>query len=93
LIYGNTLATSRYAYHGSLESDVEDDIFNLSEGDSDAPNAPNAFIDLDTIDPRLRNLLENLPPPKTPITTDSSRPITSNSTDYIKDLLDSETQA
>jgi hypothetical protein len=31
--------------------------------------------------------------PKTLITTDSSRLIISNSTDYIKDLLDSETQA
>jgi hypothetical protein len=93
LICGDTLATGRYAYHGGLESNVEDDIFNLSERDGDTPNAPNALIDLDAVDPRLRNLLENPPPPKTPITTDSSRPITSNSTDYIEDLSDSETQA
>jgi hypothetical protein len=65
----------------------------LSEGDSNTLNAPNAFINLDTIDPCLRNLLENPLLPKTPITTDSSRPTTSNSTDYIKDLSDSETQA
>jgi hypothetical protein len=65
----------------------------LSEGDGDIPNAPNTFIDLDAIDPRFRNLLENPLPPKTLITTDSSRLITSNSTDYIKDLSDSETQA
>jgi hypothetical protein len=91
LIYGDTLATSRYTYYGSLESNVEDNIFNLSEGDSNTPNTPNALIDLDTIDPRLRNLLENPFPLKTPITTDFSCFTTSNSTDYIKDLLDSET--
>jgi hypothetical protein len=65
----------------------------LSERNGDTPNTPNALIDLDTIDPRFRNLFENPSPPKTPITTDSSCPITSNSTNYIKDLLDLETQA
>jgi hypothetical protein len=93
LIYGDTFVTSRYVYHSGLESDIEDDIFNLSEGDGDAPNTPNILIDLDAIDPRLRNLLENPFLPKTPITTDSSRLTTSNSTDYIEDLSDSETQA
>jgi hypothetical protein len=90
LICGDTLATGRYAHHGGLESDVEDDIFNLSEGDGDAPNA---FIDFDAVDPRLRNLLENPPLPKTPLTTDSSRTTTSNSTDHMEDFSDSETQA
>jgi hypothetical protein len=64
----------------------------LSKRNGNIPNTPNTFIDLDTIDPRLRNLLENPFPPKTPITTDSFRFITSNSTDYIKDLSDLETQ-
>jgi hypothetical protein len=91
LIYRDTLANSRYAHHSSLESNIEDNIFNLSEGNSNIPNIPNTLIDLDAIDPYFRNLLENPLPPKTPITTDSSRPTTSNSTDYIKDLSDSET--
>jgi hypothetical protein len=61
----------------------------LSERNSDTPNT---FINFDTIDPCFRNLLENLFSPKTPFMTDSSRPTTSNSTDYIKDFSDSETQ-
>jgi hypothetical protein len=92
LICRDTLATNRYAYYSSLESNIEDNIFNLSKGNGNTPNIPNTLIDLDTIDPRFRNLLENPFPPKTPITTDSSCPITSNSTDYIKDFLDLETQ-
>jgi hypothetical protein len=62
----------------------------LSERDSDIPNT---FIDFNIIDPRFRNLLENFFFPKTLFTTDSSCLTTSNSTDYIEDFSDSETQA
>jgi hypothetical protein len=56
-------------------------------------NTPNTFIDFDIINPCFRNLLENPFFLKTFLTTDSSCLITSNSTDYIKDFLDLETQA
>jgi hypothetical protein len=62
----------------------------LSERNS---NTPNTFIDFDTIDPCFQNLLENFFFLKTPLTTDSSCLITSNSTDYIEDFLDLEIQA
>jgi hypothetical protein len=93
LICGDTLITSRYTYYNNLESDIEDNIFNLSERNGDIPNTPNILINLDIIDPRFRNLLENLFFFQKPLL----RPIffcltTSNSTDHIKDLLDLETQ-